>query len=124
MIFWLENLGQKKVVMWIFNLVGKVISYRYAGKKITKLLYMDIEIEPISKCRKDGKSQFSYCWTVLLCCAQLCPTLYDPMDCSCQALLSMGFSRQEHWSGFPFPPPGDLLDPGIKHVSCISCIGR
>ena len=62
MIFWLENLGQKKVVMWIFNLVGKVISYRYAGKKITKLLYMDIEIEPISKCRKDGKSQFSYCW--------------------------------------------------------------
>ena len=26
----------------------------------------------------------------------------------------MGFSRQEHWSGLPFPPPGDLPDPGIK----------
>ena len=33
---------------------------------------------------------------------------------SCQALLSMGFSRQESWSGLPCPPPGELLDPGIK----------
>ena len=31
-----------------------------------------------------------------------------------QASLSMGFSRQEYWSGLPFPSPGDLLDPGIK----------
>ena len=30
------------------------------------------------------------------------------------APLSMGFSRQEHWSGLPFPSPGDLPDPGIK----------
>ena len=29
----------------------------------------------------------------------------------------MGFSRQEHWSGLPFPPPGDLPDPGIKPTS-------
>ena len=34
-----------------------------------------------------------------------------------QAPLSMGFSRQEYWSGFPFPPPGDLLDLVIKLVS-------
>ena len=31
-----------------------------------------------------------------------------------QASLSMGFSRQEYWSGLPFPSPGDLLDPGIE----------
>ena len=31
-----------------------------------------------------------------------------------QALLSMGFSRQEYWSGLPFPSPGDLPDPGIE----------
>ena len=31
-----------------------------------------------------------------------------------QALPSMGFSRQEYWSGLPFPSPGDLPDPGIK----------
>ena len=33
---------------------------------------------------------------------------------ACQAPLSMGFSRQEYWSGLPFPFPGDLPDPGIE----------
>ena len=32
----------------------------------------------------------------------------------------MGFSRQEHWSGLPFPPPGDLPEPGIEHQSLMS----
>jgi len=37
----------------------------------------------------------------------------------------MEFSRQEYWSGLPFPTPGDLPDPGIKrYVSCISRIDR
>ena len=34
-----------------------------------------------------------------------------------QAPLSMGFSRQEYWSGLPCPPPGDLPDPGIEPSS-------
>ena len=34
-----------------------------------------------------------------------------------QAPLSMGFPRQEYWSGLPFPSPGDLPDPGIKPTS-------
>ena len=34
-----------------------------------------------------------------------------------QSILSMGFSRQEYWSGLPFPSPGILPDPGIKPVS-------
>ena len=37
-----------------------------------------------------------------------------------QATLSMGFSRQEYWSGLPCPPPGDLLYPGIEPVSLTS----
>ena len=45
------------------------------------------------------------------------PTLCDPMGCSCQAPLSMGFSRQEYWSGLPYPPPGDLANPRIKSWS-------
>ena len=52
-----------------------------------------------------------------LCCAQLCPTLCNPMDCACQAPLSMEFSRQEYQSRLPFPPPGDLPDPGVESVS-------
>ena len=39
---------------------------------------------------------------------------------ACQALLSMEFSRQEYWSALPFPPPGDLPDPGIKATSPVS----
>ena len=37
-----------------------------------------------------------------------------PWTVAHQAPLSMGFSRQEHWSGWPFPSPGDLPDPGIE----------
>ena len=44
---------------------------------------------------------------------KLCLTLATPRAVACQA-LSMGFSRQEYWSGLPFPSPGDLPDPGIK----------
>ena len=50
-------------------------------------------------------------------CAQSCPTLCDPIYCSHQAPLSMEFSREEYWSGLPFPILEDLLDPRIKPVS-------
>ena len=44
-------------------------------------------------------------------------TLVTPRTAARQAPLSMGFSRQEDWSGLPFPSPGDLPDPGIKPAS-------
>ena len=37
-----------------------------------------------------------------------------PWTVTCQAPLSTGFSRQEYWSGLPFPSPGDLPNPGIE----------
>ena len=40
-----------------------------------------------------------------------------PWTVGCQAPLSMGFSRQEHWSGLPCPSPGDLPDPGMSLTS-------
>ena len=43
-----------------------------------------------------------------------------PWTVARQAPLSMGFSRQEYWSGFPFPPPGDLPNPGIECASTVS----
>ena len=51
-----------------------------------------------------GNNQFSSV-------AQLCPTLYDPMDCP------WAFSRQEYCSGLPCPPPGDLPNPRIEPTS-------
>ena len=49
-----------------------------------------------------------------LSCVRLFVT---PWTVARQAPLSMGFSRQEHWSGLPCPPPGDLPDPGIEPES-------
>ena len=40
-----------------------------------------------------------------------------PWTVACQAPLSMAFSRQEYWSGLPFPPPGNLPNPGIEPMS-------
>ena len=46
--------------------------------------------------------------------APSCPTLHTPWTVAHQAPPSMGFPRQEHWSGLLFPSPGDLPNPGIK----------
>ena len=46
--------------------------------------------------------------------AQLCPTLCDSWTVAHQTPPSMGFSRQEYWSGLLFPSPGDLPDSGIE----------
>ena len=45
---------------------------------------------------------------------QLCPTLVTPWTAARQAPLSMGFSKQKYWSELPFPPPGDLPNPGTE----------
>ena len=46
--------------------------------------------------------------------------LFCNLSVALQAPLSMGFSRQEFWSGLPCPPPGDLSDPGIKPAFLMS----
>ena len=60
-----------------------------------------------------GKNTGVGCYFLLQCMkvksesevAQSCPTLSDPMECTYQPPLSMGFSRQEYWSGVPLPSP-------------------
>ena len=52
-------------------------------------------------------------WAVLCLASQLCPRV----TVARQAPPSMGFSRHGYWSGLPFPPPGDLLDPGVEPAS-------
>ena len=56
---------------------------------------------------------------MVYCCGaglvtKLCPILVNPWTVACQALLSMGFPRQEYWSGLPVPSPRSLPDPGTK----------
>ena len=56
--------------------------------------------------------------------AKSCPTLATPGSVACQAPLSTGFSRQEYWSGLPFPSPGDLPSPGIEPRSPVLSTGH
>ena len=55
------------------------------------------------------------------CCCHLgakpCPTLGTPWTVAYQASLSVGFPRQEHWGGLPFPSAGHLPNPGIEPAS-------
>ena len=63
------------------------------------------------------KATMRYCPTPVRMCVlvpQSCLTLVTPWMVACQALLSMGFSRQAYWSGLPFPSAGDLPEPGIE----------
>ena len=56
-------------------------------------------------------------WCILLLLSQLLSSVHDfvtPWTVACQTPLSMEFSRQEYWSGLPFPTPGDPPNPGIK----------
>ena len=61
---------------------------------------------------------YNFCVSKNVCSViQSCPTLCDPMNCSLPGPLSMGFSRQEQWSGLPFSSPADLLDLGTEPAS-------
>ena len=57
------------------------------------------------------------CVCVQVQIVQSCLTVCDPMDYGPQTLLSMGFSRQQYWSGLPCSPPRELPDPGIEPTS-------
>ena len=57
---------------------------------------------------------------LLFSCYVVSNSFVTPWTIAHQAPLSMEFSRQEYWSGLPFPAVGDLLDPGIKTMSLAS----
>ena len=67
-----------------------------------------------------GKESKREC--MLSCCGHV-QLFASPWTVTCQASLSMGFSRQEHWNRLPCPPPGHLPHPGIKPaLSTSHCI--
>ena len=61
----------------------------------------------------------------MLSCLVVSNSFVIPWTVARQAPLSTEFSRQEYWSGLPFPSPGDIPDPGVEpDTSCVFCIGR
>ena len=81
--------------------------------------YVFILRQIFSPCRLSRNPEWSsLCHTIDLCwlsILHMCSVAQSRLTlCDHQAPLSMGFSRQEYWSGLPCPPPGDLPDPGIE----------
>ena len=67
------------------------------------------------------KVRFNVVCVCVCLVTQLCLTLCDPMDCSPLGSSSMESSRQEYWSGLPFPSPGESSQPRDgTQVSCIA----
>ena len=56
----------------------------------------------------------------MLSCFSRVYSLHQPYGLAYQAFLSMGFSRQEYWSGLSCPPPRDLPEPGIQPASPVA----
>ena len=69
---------------------------------------------------------YSMLFIILFCCCCLvtesCPTLAFPCTISLQAMMSMGFFRQEYWSGSPFPSPLDNFSTSL--IKCLKILGR
>ena len=77
----------------------------------------DLSLTPVPA--GHGASMWGYLCPLLLLlsCSVISSFFVTPWTVARQAPLSMGFPRQEHWRGLPFPPPGDLPGPGNETAS-------
>ena len=78
---------------------------------ITEVFYLNLKISPLNICNELRPNRIHWVY-FYFGYHQHKEFLY-----LCQAFLSMGFSRQEHWSGLPCPSPGCLPKPGIEPVT-------
>ena len=93
--------------------VEKVSDFILGGTKSLQMVIVAMKL-------KDAYSLEGKLWPTsmkLFSCVQLFAT---PWTIAHQIPPSMGFSRQEHWGGLPFPSPGDLPNPGIEPMSLMS----
>ena len=108
---WEVDLNRRKY-MYTYSWCTALCSRNYHN--IVKWFF---PIKETSTTYSDEKSFEEACVLNCFSRVQLFVTLWTATH---QALLSMGFSRQEPWSGLPYPPPGDLPHPGVEPVSLIS----
>ena len=107
-------------LLWLWSKSGEVhrrTAYRRHGTMLTTLVWMrwlgrslhrhDSIPFPVHRIQR--------CMRLLFSCSVVSNSFAIPWTVAHQVPLSMGFSRQEHWSVLPFPSPGDLPDPGIEH---------
>ena len=83
---------------------------------MTDFIFLGSKITADGDCSHENKRRLLFGRKVKVLVAQSCLTLLQPhgLYVARQASLSMGFSRQEYWSGLPFPSPGNLPNSGIE----------
>ena len=121
---------QSQLDLWSSNIVLAALELRkllsHQGQMPTKYLAEDNNRQPLREssleneiafCSSQGRDLYGVWWWFSHQVARSCPTLASSWTVACQAPLSMGFSRQEHWGELPLPSAGDLPDPGIKAES-------
>ena len=91
------------------HLLSRIVVISGYGVTILKSIFVSCGIQKVSACM------------CVLSCVQLFVT---PWTAAHQAPLSMGFSRQEYWSGLPLPSPGELPEPGIERSSLVSPMSK
>ena len=119
MVSWLNSTRYSK------NSTSSFLKFSKNGSRwnISKLILWGQQHHPDTKARQDPTRKAKQAASLLLCGlnhfsrVQLFTT---PWTIACPAPLSMGFSKQEYWSGLPCPPPRGLTDPGIEPVSLTS----
>ena len=92
----------------------KSLLWHFWKKKLYPIVYFPFHASCSHSWDNRSHSFLSSCCDSVTKSWLFCDT---PLTVARQAPLSMGFSGQEYWSGLPFPPPGDLPDPGIKPSS-------
>ena len=98
-------------------LVNKLHHYWFISDNRHIILMQGVIGETGRESRHKGHGDF--CCTALYACSVMSDSA-TPWTEAHPASLSTEFSRQEHWSGLPFPPPGDLPNPGIKPMSTVA----
>ena len=82
------------------------------SQRIRQNLMTEQQQQSFTICQTEITTVFT--WQCVCSVAHSCPTLCSPVDCSPQDPLSVEFFRQGNWNALPFPPPGDLPNPGIE----------
>ena len=103
--------GKKKIrrtlkfltLTWAISLIVNLLSSIYQSIYIKK-----------QRLKKVSPKHIWYRFFLFVTCSVMSDSLWPPQTVARQAPLSMGFSRQECWSGLPFPSSGDLPNPGIQ----------
>ena len=89
----------------------------HRGRSVSQMLWNEAPQSPCDSPRGERNKLLS-CKCICMCAKSGLSAILWTV--ALQAPLSMGFSRQEYWSGLPCPPPGDLPDPGMEPVSLMS----